>query len=185
MSDLPPGTIVHPLAGLPLVPGIDRAAFEGELQERARRLASTERADALDAELALLLTLGGERFALPLARLREVRRAVPLTRLPGLSPHVVGLVSRRGRAYAVLDLARRLDLGVASPAERLVLIEARGGDFYVLAGDDVETASVPTLLAPPVAGWSSLRRGACRGVAPGPVTVLDPDRLLNPGDHPC
>ena len=74
----------------------------------------------------LLFTLDGQRFALPLAQVRETVRAVAITPLAGAPGVVEGIVDVRGTVTPVLDLRRRFGLPPrpVSPDEHLVLASA-------------------------------------------------------------
>jgi len=76
----------------------------------------------------LVFELGGRRFAVPLAGVREVFNLGPLTPVPTAPPAVAGVTSLRGQVLLVVDLALLLDMGLhrlrlGDPA---VLIEAEG-----------------------------------------------------------
>lgn len=59
--------------------------------------------------------LAGERYAVPLASVREVVRAEPPTPVPGAPSDVLGIISLRGSIVTVLDGCRRL--GLSAPRE--------------------------------------------------------------------
>jgi purine-binding chemotaxis protein CheW len=83
------------------------------------------RAGALDV---LIFRLWGERYAVPLAQVREVVRVVAITRLADSSALLEGVVDVRGELVPVLDL--RALLGCAPKAvelsDELVFIAAGG-----------------------------------------------------------
>lgn len=57
--------------------------------------------------LYLLFTLDGDRYALAAEEIVELLALQPLKRLPEAPPWVAGLISHRGRAVPVIDLAAR------------------------------------------------------------------------------
>ncbi len=65
------------------------------------------------------------RFAVPLARVREILTARPFTRLPGCGPEVCGLIGVRGRVVTVFDLGVVLGRRRASDTvdHRVLLVE--------------------------------------------------------------
>lgn len=67
----------------------------------------------------------GERFAVPLSRVREILLPQPLTRLPGCGQEVCGLAGLRGRIVTVLDFGAALGLGPSAAVSdhRLLLVE--------------------------------------------------------------
>ena len=57
----------------------------------------------------LLFTVGGGRFAIPVAQVREVQAELTLTPLPNAHPLLLGLVRVRGRTFPAFDLQAALD----------------------------------------------------------------------------
>lgn len=56
-------------------------------------------------------SLAGETYAIELLRIREIIEHVPVTRVPGMPPAVLGVINLRGRVVPVVDLAVKLGLG--------------------------------------------------------------------------
>lgn len=138
----------------------------------------------------LAFGLTGERFALPLASVREILKNSPITEVPRARPHVLGILSVRGRITTVLDLRRRLRMPAPEPtkASRILLVD--GGEevvgllvdevfqVYRLQDEEIELAGV-------VAGDLSeyvlgIGRpgGAAEGAEDDILILLDPDPLL-------
>ncbi|HEX2206001.1 MAG TPA: chemotaxis protein CheW [Longimicrobium sp.] len=71
----------------------------------------------------LVFEVAGERYALALAAVREVVRAVAVSRLPGAPAAVQGVIGVRGALVAVLDLRARFGLPAkpVDPAEHFVI----------------------------------------------------------------
>lgn len=102
----------------------------------------------------LAFGLAGERFALPLGSVREILKLAPITEVPRARPHVLGILSVRGRITTVLDLRRRLRMGAAQPtkASRILLVEGTDEvvgllvdevhQVYRLHEDEIELAAV-------------------------------------------
>jgi purine-binding chemotaxis protein CheW len=105
----------------------------------------------------LVFELGGQRYGVPVAAVREVVRAVTIVPLPRAPAVIEGIVNFRGTIVPVLDVRRRFRLP-ARPAEHTDhLVVARAGrrlvalrvdravDLVRLGGTDVEEArgSVP------------------------------------------
>lgn len=55
----------------------------------------------------LVFRLGGQRYALPLARVERIVRAVEITPLPGAPPLVLGVIDVAGALLPVFNLRRR------------------------------------------------------------------------------
>ena len=55
--------------------------------------------------------LGKEQYALDMARVHEVLRLIPITRVPQMPDFVLGIVNARGNIIPVFDLRRKFALG--------------------------------------------------------------------------
>lgn len=87
----------------------------------------------------LLFTLEGQRYALPMADVRELVRAARLTPLPRAPDVVEGLLNLRGELLPVLDLRRRFRLPPRplSPMDHFIVAQA-GTRRVVLRVDRTE-----------------------------------------------
>jgi purine-binding chemotaxis protein CheW len=85
----------------------------------------------------VVFTLDGGRYALPLAAIERVVRAVQITPLPAAPPVVLGAISVAGRVLPVFNLRRRFGLPdrPLSPADQF-LIARTERRAVVLAVDD-------------------------------------------------
>lgn len=134
-----------------------------------------------DCGLLLAFRAGGERFAIPLERVREAARPRRITPLPGAPLSWSGVALVRGEALGVVDVAAAM--GLPTPASRRspLVIVLSGCDHAILvdAIDGVEPLPAGRS-APPPPG-----RGALRGVvaeAGGFLSLLDVDRLAAGGE---
>jgi purine-binding chemotaxis protein CheW len=85
----------------------------------------------------LTFKLGGELFAIAVARVREVLDLSEITRVPTAPPYMRGVVNVRGSAVPVVDL--RLKFGLPSVADtvntRIVVLELElDGELAVVGG---------------------------------------------------
>jgi len=62
-------------------------------------------------ELLLVVTIAGERVALPAASVESVVELDTLIAVPRAAPHVAGLSALRSRVLTVIDCKRSLELG--------------------------------------------------------------------------
>jgi purine-binding chemotaxis protein CheW len=84
---------------------------------------------ALERELHLVIfELDSERYAVPIAMVREVVRVADITRVPDAPRHIRGVMNLRGRVLPVVELRTRMGLDPAelTPASRVVVAEVRG-----------------------------------------------------------
>lgn len=130
------------------------------------------------------VTVGGQLFGLPIARVQDVFIPTRITPVPLAPAEIAGILNLRGRIVTMIDMRCRLGLPARDPdqAAMAVGIEVRG-ESYGLLIDSV--GEVLTLAAggheqPP----ANLDRGLAR-VASGVhrlehelLVVLDVDRVL-------
>lgn len=81
------------------------------------------------------LTVGAERYALPVEHVREVGDLGDVTPVPGSGAAVLGVRNLRGRILPVFDLARVL--GIEGAARGRLVVAAVGDTAAGLAVDDV------------------------------------------------
>lgn len=105
-------------------PEIARAADEALLRARARELARPQEGEQDEAGRHLLvLSTAGQRVALAVDDVAEVRPPGPVAQVPGSSGALAGLVGGRGGALAVASLADLLGLTSGlSPEEQWVVV---------------------------------------------------------------
>jgi purine-binding chemotaxis protein CheW len=153
------------------------------LHERAVALAQGAEHDEDEGDKLELLefVLGDEHYAIDSSAVREVYALKEITPVPGTPPHILGVVSVRGRIVSVVDLGRLFD----SPARDVsvftmaIVLKSPRMEFAVLA-DSVSgiclipvadlQASLPTL--------TGSRKKYLRGVTSDRLAVLDAHRLL-------
>ena len=141
-----------------------------------------------DLRELVVVRLGGDRYALPMASVGEVGRPPSLTRVPGLPGWVAGVANWRGRVLAVLDLRPLLGASPVHPQGELdrrgrVLVLSAGGMRAGLLVEQVvgTVASAPAQVEPVHA---SLRTGNATQLAgqltdaEGPCGLLDVDAVL-------
>jgi purine-binding chemotaxis protein CheW len=86
----------------------------------------------------LTFTLGGQRYAVPILSVQEIRRYAPPTALPAVPGHVLGVINLRGTVVPVFDLRLRFHCPEA-PIDRLtvIIVVAVYGRHVGLVVDDV------------------------------------------------
>jgi len=152
---------------------------------------TSDASEPLTAAEAAHLTffLGDEEYGVPLARVAEIAPDEGLTRVPGTPGLLRGVVSVRGAAVAVVDLARKFGLKHASRSRResLVVVETPlGGSCGLMAvvADRISRVAAiqPDAIEPVPALSSGIRAEFLRGMARtdrGYVLLLDLHRVLN------
>jgi purine-binding chemotaxis protein CheW len=106
-----------------------RAETVLDFADRVQAPAPAAPAAPIERELHLVIfDLGNERYAVPIAMVREVVRVADITRVPNAPPHIRGVMNLRGRILPVVEMRSRMGLPTAdlTPASRVVVAEVRG-----------------------------------------------------------
>ncbi len=79
----------------------------------------------------LEITLGKEKYALPLLLVREVIAPPNTTQIPNSPPYFVGMMNLRGQVMGIIDLRKRLNITITSSGEKrseeaVVIVEIDG-----------------------------------------------------------
>ena len=91
-------------------------------------------------ELLLVVTIGGERVAIPAAAVESVVELDTLIPVPRAAPHIAGLSALRSRVLTVVDCMRSLELGETDCSDgiREAAVVELDGHHYALIVDLVE-----------------------------------------------
>ena len=135
----------------------------------------------------LVCRVGDHRFALPAARVRQVHQAVAVAPLPGAPDAVIGVVNVHGDPVPVLDLRRRLGLGVRTitPDAALVHLDVRGLEMLVLVEAALSVTEIPADVvrrADEVLPGVRHLRGVTATAAAAALVVHDVDTFLGGGE---
>jgi len=131
------------------------------------------------AELLLVVTIGGERVALPAAAVESVVELDALIPVPRAPAHVAGLSALRSRVLTVIDCMRSLELGATDCSDGIyeaAVVELDGHHYALivdLVEDVVEAMSEPvTLRAAMGEGWERVSKGMVE-TEQGPLLLVD------------
>ena len=133
-------------------------------------------------ERVVAFFLGGQRYALPIERVREIQQIVAFSEVPAGGIGVVGMVNLRGQVIPAVDVRRLVGM---EPREYtletpMVIAEAHG-ELIALVVDEVQDVfELPASClqeAPALHQLSASMIGVAR-LDDGLVYVLDIDRLL-------
>jgi len=153
------------------------------LDERARALARLPEATAPAATVeSLAFDLGGERFALDTAHVREVIRHADLTPLPGAGELVAGVTNLRGQILTVFDVRTLFGAARAEGAAGqgwVVVLGAGRAELGIVADAvrEVVALRVDQVLEPEALP-AGATRDCVRGVTAEGLLVLDGAALL-------
>ena len=134
--------------------------------------------------LLLVVTIAGERVALPAAAVESVVELDALIPVPRAASHVAGLSALRSRVLTVIDCMRSLELGATDCADgiREAAVVEQDGHHYALLVDAVEDvveaqsdpSAVRAAMAP---GWERVSEGMVETEA-GPLLLVDVSALI-------
>jgi purine-binding chemotaxis protein CheW len=144
----------------------------------------------------LAFLLGGDVYAAPVARIREILKPPPLTHVPRAPREILGIISVRGQLVTVVDLRRRLRLAETDSGRRsrILLADVAGGEVMGLYVDEVlqvyrlaeaEIEPAATALGGEVASYiAGIARPVLGGHVVAPVSATgDAPRHVPAGAH--
>jgi purine-binding chemotaxis protein CheW len=136
----------------------------------------------------LTLSLGRERYAVPVIGVLEVLEDRPKTRLPKAAPYLKGIIDLRGKGIPVVDLRLRFGMPETERTKEtaIVVVELSGENGTTMVGlladavqEVIEIAPERMEAAPGIGAGpaASFLRGVGR-LDEGFVLILDLDRVL-------
>jgi purine-binding chemotaxis protein CheW len=135
-------------------------------------------------ELLLVVTIAGERVALPAAAVESVVELDTLIPVPRAAPHIAGLSALRSHVLTVVDCMRSLELGDTdcSDGSREAAVVELDGHHYALIVDLVEDVVEATSDSQPMRaamgdGWERVSLGMVESEA-GPLLLVDVGALI-------
>jgi purine-binding chemotaxis protein CheW len=136
----------------------------------------------------ITFAIENQAFGIDIAVIREIRAWSPVTRIPGVPDHVVGVANLRGAIIPVFDVAIRFGWPgtVASERHAIIVVEVAGQSSGILAESVSDLVEIDgAALQPPPALQDARIAGFIEGIAPGPdgalIMVLRLDVLLGAG----
>ena len=136
-------------------------------------------------ELLLIVTIAGQRVALPAAAVESVLELDALIPVPRAAPHVAGLSALRSRVLTVIDCKRSLELGESDRSDGIreaAVVELDGHHYALIVDvveDVVEAASDPSPVRAAMGpGWERVSVGMVETEA-GPLLLVDIDALIS------
>lgn len=135
------------------------------------------------SELLLIVTLAGQRVAIPAAEVESVVEIEGLTQVPRAPRHVAGLSALRSRVLTVIDCFASLELaGPPARAQNEAIVVNCDGHPYALLVDCVEdvlefSAAVRPLRTLLEGGWRRVARGMVEA-GEHILLLIDPSALI-------
>lgn len=135
-------------------------------------------------ELLLVVTIAGERVALPAAAVESVVELDTLIPVPRAAAHVAGLSALRSRVLTVIDCMRSLELGDTDCSDGIreaAVVEIDGHHYALivdLVEDVVEAQSEPIPVRAAMGpGWERVSQGMVETEI-GPLLLVDVGALI-------
>ena len=136
------------------------------------------------SSLLLVVTIGGQRVALPSDAVESVVELDTLIPVPRAAPHVAGLSALRSRVLTVIDCMRSLELGTTECSNGIreaAVVELDGHHYALivdLVEDVVEALSDPTPMRAAMGeGWERVSAGLVETES-GPLLLVDVAALI-------
>jgi purine-binding chemotaxis protein CheW len=87
----------------------------------------------------LSFTLGSEEYAIPVQCVREIVGPLPVTRVPSMPPHVLGVINLRGKVIPLADLRIKIGIDAHDHGARtcIVVVQLKSGLQLGLVVDSV------------------------------------------------
>ena len=102
--------------------------------------------DRKQEEIQLVVfKIGNQEYGLYITELREIVKPLPITPIPRAPECIEGVVNLRGTVLAIIDLAKRLDLGRASHSEktRIIIVEIGEHTVGMIVDEVIEVLRIP------------------------------------------
>lgn len=97
-------------------------------------------------ELQLVIfRLAKEEYGLPITKVQEINRLVPITKLPQTPAFMEGIINLRGRIIPVIDLRKRFQLAAAEQSDdnRIIIVEVSGQTIGIIVDAVTEVVRLP------------------------------------------
>jgi purine-binding chemotaxis protein CheW len=134
--------------------------------------------------LLLIVTIAGQRVALPADAVESVVDLDTLIHVPRVQPHVAGLSALRSRVLTVIDCRRSLEMGDTDCSDGIreaAVVELDGHHYALIVDvveDVVEALSDPNPVRAAMAdGWERVSQGMVE-TEEGPLLLVDVAALI-------
>ncbi len=154
------------------------------LKVRARELAREPERGVTAQEMIEVIEfdLASERYAFPLAQVREVSLLHDLTPVPCTPAFVLGIINLRGEIRTVIDLKKFFDLpgtGITD-LNKIILIQCDDMQLGILTDAIQGVRRIPLSgLQPALPTLTDIRADYLRGITSDRLVVLDAAKILS------
>ena len=90
--------------------------------------------------------LSSEEYALPITKVKDINRVMPLTKMPKSPAFMKGVINLRGEIIPVVDLRERFNLPVGEATEdsRIMVVDFNNQLLGIIVDGVTEVLSIPT-----------------------------------------
>lgn len=137
-----------------------------------------------EQELQLVtFRLANEEYGLPITKVQEINRLVPVTKLPQTPIFMEGVISLRGRIIPVIDLRKRFGMSVTAHDDdtRIIIVEINGEIVGATVDAVMEVVRLDTANIEPPPGNVAISSKYIDGVGKIDgrlIILLDLDKVL-------
>ncbi|WP_378951167.1 chemotaxis protein CheW [Pelosinus sp. sgz500959] len=127
--------------------------------------------------------LASEEYGLPITKVQEINRLVPVTKLPQTPNFMEGIINLRGRIIPVIDLRKRFEMVISDHDDdtRIIIVEINGQVVGVTVDAVTEVISLHTANIEPPPATVALDSKYIDGVGKindRLIILLDIDKIL-------
>lgn len=92
----------------------------------------------------VVVKMAAEEYALPITKVKDINRILPITRMPQTPSFMEGIVNLRGSIIPIVDLRERFHLPVVDNTEesRIVIVELKQRVFGMIVDGVKEVCSI-------------------------------------------
>lgn len=89
--------------------------------------------------------LSQEEYGLPITKVQEINRLVPITKLPQTPSFMEGIINLRGHIIPIIDLRKRFQVAVTDYTDdnRIIVVDVNGQTVGIIVDAVTEVVSLP------------------------------------------
>lgn len=132
--------------------------------------------------LLVVLKIGEEQYGVPIQHVEEIQPFTQFTPVPGAPSFWMGIVNLRGQLYALLDLAKYLQITASYSLQerKIAFVQANGLEIGLLIDDVLKVRRIlQTDISSSLIHSRRIHRDAIRGLTTDLLSVLDLEILLS------
>jgi purine-binding chemotaxis protein CheW len=94
----------------------------------------------------LVFRLSSEEYALPITKVKDINRVMPLTKMPKSPTFMKGVINLRGEIIPVVDLRERFNLPVSEATDdsRIMVVDFNNRLLGIIVDGVTEVLTIPT-----------------------------------------